>query len=251
LKAALTAAARAAVLPITLLAGWELLARTHVAPDSLSRPSTIAAAFFGEAADGTLLTITLQTLYAAIAGWALGSVLAIVTGVLIGTLPLLRATVGPALELMRSVPPVALIPVALLAFGLGPKLEIIMVAFAVFWPVVILTTAGVTSMDARLLEVARVLRFSHLEQIVQFVLPAASASIAVGLRVAAALALVVAVTTEIIANPSGIGYGISFASSTLRPDLMFADLLWLAVIGFTGNAILVAIETRAFGWAKR
>jgi len=115
----------------------------------------------------------------------------------------------------------------------------------------VLTTAGVTSMDARLLEVARALRFSPIERVVQFVLPAASASIAVGLRVAAGLALVVAVTTEIIANPSGIGYGIAFASSTIRPDIMLADLLWLAVIGFAANAVLVAIENRAFGWAKR
>jgi NitT/TauT family transport system permease protein len=151
---------------------------------------------------------------------------------------------------MRSVPPVALIPVALLAFGLGPKLEILMVAFAVFWPVVIFTAAGARSVDPRLLEVARSLRFSAGERVVRFVLPAASASIAVGVRVAAGIALVVAVTTEIIANPSGIGYGIAFSATTLRPDLMFADLLTLSIIGFGINALLVGIEHRMFGWAR-
>ncbi|MGB8266787.1 MAG: ABC transporter permease [Candidatus Velthaea sp.] len=241
---------RAAILPLVFFAGWECLARAHVTPDSLSRPSTIALALAAEFADGSLFTMVGQTLYAAVAGWALGSAMAIAAGVTIGTLPVLRLTVGPALELMRSIPPVALIPVALLAFGLGPKLEILMVAFSVFWPVVIFTTSGVRSIDPRVLEVARALRFSPAERIVRFVLPAASARIAVGLRVAAGIALVVAVTTEIIANPSGIGYGIAFSATTLRPDLMLADLLVLAVLGFGANGLLVALEYRFFGWAR-
>jgi NitT/TauT family transport system permease protein len=244
-------AGRAAVFPLLLLVGWEVLARAHVLPDSLSRPTTIVAALASTVADGSLWAMAGQTLIGAAAGWALGSLVAIGAGIAIGTTPIVRSVVGPALELMRSVPPVALIPVALLAFGLGPKLEILMVAFAVFWPVVIFTAAGVRSIDARLLEVARALRFSTVQRILQFVLPAASASIAVGLRVAAGLALVVAVTTEIIANPSGLGYGIAFASTALRPDLMFADLFVLALLGFGVNAVLIAAERRLFAWARR
>jgi len=243
-------ALRAALLPLAIFIGWEVLARAHALPDSLSRPSTIAAALGGELLDGTLFAMAGQTLVSAVAGWLLGGGLAIAAGVAIGTIPVLRVTVGPALELMRSVPPVALIPIALLALGLGPKLEILMVAFSVFWPVVIFTASGVRAIDPRLLEVARALRFSPLERIVRFVVPAASERIAVGLRVAAGIALVVAVTTEIIANPSGIGYGIAISATTIRPDQTFADLFALAVVGFAINALLVSGERRLFGWAR-
>jgi ABC-type nitrate/sulfonate/bicarbonate transport system permease component len=247
----MTAVARAAVLPFLIFLCWELLARTHVAPEAASRPSSIARALVAQLADGSLLSLTYQTLLAASAGWAIGVVAAIVAGIAIGTLPLVRIIVGPALNLTRSIPPVALIPVALLAFGLGPKLEIVMVAFAVFWPVVLLTAAGVASVDARLLEVARALRFSPAARAVTFILPAASPNIAVAIRLAAGIALVIAVTTEIIASPTGLGNGISFASTTLRPDIMFADLAWLAVIGFAINLGLARIERRTFGWVRR
>jgi len=250
MNARLAAVARAAVLPLAIFAVWEVLARAHALPDSLSRPSAIAGALGGELLDGSLFAMAGQTLVAATAGWLLGSALAIALGIAIGTIKLLRITVGPALELMRSVPPVALIPIALLAFGLGPKLEILMVAFAVFWPVVIFTAGGVRAIDPRMLEVARALRFSPLERALRFVLPAAAQRIAVGLRVGAGIALVVAVTTEIIANPSGIGYGIAFSATTLRPDQTFADLLALAVVGFAINALLVGGERRLFAWAN-
>jgi NitT/TauT family transport system permease protein len=244
------AAARAALLPLAVFAIWEAFARAHALPDSLSRPTAIAAALGGELLDGSLFAMAGQTLVAATAGWLLGGALAIAAGIAIGTIPALRLTVGPALELMRSVPPVALIPIALLAFGLGPKLEIFMVAFSVFWPVIIFTASGVGAIDPRVLEVARALRFSPLARVLHFVLPAASERIAVGLRVGAGIALVVAVTTEIIANPSGIGYGIAFSATTLRPDQTFADLLALAVVGFAINAALVGGERRLFAWAR-
>jgi NitT/TauT family transport system permease protein len=149
------------------------------------------------------------------------------------------------------VPPVALIPVALLIFGLGPQLDIGMVAFAVFWPVIVMTTSAVGSVDVRYLEVALALRFSPAQRVLRFIIPAAAPRIAVGLRVGAGIALVIAVTTEIIANPLGLGYGVAMASTSLQPDLMFADLLCLGVVGVVLNAMFEAAERRAFAWTRR
>jgi NitT/TauT family transport system permease protein len=244
-------AARAAFLPIVLLAAWEALARAGRLPIALtSEPSAIGSAFATSVADGSLAQATVQTLVPATAGWLVGNLLGVAAGVALATVPRLRDAVGPAIDLFRSVPPVALIPVALLAFGLGPKLEIVMVAFTIFWPVTILTASAVRSVDARLIEVGRALRFHALQRVTHFVLPAAAPSILVALRLAAGIALVIAVTTEIIANPSGLGYGITLASTTLRPDMMFADLLWLAVLGFAINACFDVVERRAFGWVR-
>ncbi len=230
---------------------WEIAARDHALPDALSRPTTIFVAWGSEIADGSLARMIAQTLVPAVAGWTLGSLLAVAAGIAIGMLPPLRAAVGLTFDWMRSVPPVALIPVALLALGLGPKLEIFMIAFSIFWPVTVFTAAGVHAIDPRLLEVARALRFSPARRALQFVLPAASPSIALGLRVAAGLALVIAVTTEIIANPSGIGYGIAISATTIRPDLMFANLFTVAILGFAINLGMVSAERRVFTWTGR
>jgi ABC-type nitrate/sulfonate/bicarbonate transport system permease component len=251
MNARLLAVARAAVLPVLLLVLWELLARANRIPVALtSQPSTIAQAFVASVADGSLALATAQTLFPAFVGWVCGNAIGIAAGVAIGTIPRLRDAVGPAIDVFRSVPPVVMIPVALLALGLGPKLEIVMVTFTVVWPVAILTAAAVRSVDGRLIEVARALRFDPLQRVIRFVLPAAAPSIFVALRLATGIALVIAVTTEIIANPSGLGYGITLASTTLRPDIMFADLLWLAVIGFALNALFDVVQHRAFGWVR-
>jgi NitT/TauT family transport system permease protein len=244
--------ARGALLPIVLIVAWEFLARGGVLADgTFSRPSHVAAAIVRGWVDGSLARMTAETVFGAGVGWAIGSAFGIFAGVLIGLVPRVRDTVGLAVELLRPVPPVALIPVALLIFGLGPQLDDGVVAFAVFWPVLVMTAAGVQSVDARFLEVARSLRFDPARRVLLFVLPAAAPRIAVGLRVGAGIALVIAVTTEIIANPRGLGYGVTMASISLQPDAMFADLLWLGVVGVALNAIFEAIERRAFRWTRR
>jgi NitT/TauT family transport system permease protein len=243
--------ARGALLPFVVVAAWELLARGGLLADgTFSRPSHVAVAMLRGVLDGSLARMTVETLSGAGVGWAIGSMLGIAGGVLIGLVPRLRDTVGLAVELLRPVPPVALIPVALLIFGLGPQLDVGVVAFAVFWPVLVMTAAGVRSVDARFLEVARSLRFAAAQRVLLFVLPAAAPRIAVGLRVGAGIALVIAVTTEIIANPRGLGYGVTMASISLQPDVMFADLLWLGVVGVALNAIFEAIERRTFRWTR-
>jgi NitT/TauT family transport system permease protein len=99
-----------------------------------------------------------------------------------------------------------------------------------------------------LLDVGRALRFSVTRRIWKLVLPAALPSIAVGLRLAAGIAIVVPVTVEIAANPWGLGYGMITAQQSLRADLTYAQLLWIGVVGWLLNAVLVRTERRWLAW---
>jgi NitT/TauT family transport system permease protein len=150
-------------------------------------------------------------------------------------------------ELLRPVPSVALIPVALLVFGFGWRLEIAVVAFASCFPMLLLTRSAVQAVEPRLLEVAQVLDMGVLRRTWCIVLPAAVPRLFVALRLCAGIALVVAITTEVAANPQGLGFAMVSAQQNLMPDLMIGLLFWLALLGWGLNAGLLALQRRWFG----
>jgi ABC-type nitrate/sulfonate/bicarbonate transport system permease component len=112
-----------------------------------------------------------------------------------------------------------------------------------------LTRDAVRSVEPRLIEVARMLGLSRARQIATIAIPAALPRIFTALRLTLGIALIVAVTTEITANPIGLGYAIISAGLSLRPEAMYAFLVWLAVLGWLLNAGLIALHRRLFGAA--
>ncbi len=229
-------------LPLLLLALLEWQAHAIGFSDSIAPPSRAAAALAGAVADGSLLQATLFTLRAMGVGLALGGGLGVLLGIGLG---LSRRAAGAAflsIELLRPIPSVALIPLAMLVFGFGIDMEASIVAFAAFWPLCILTQAAVRQVEPRLLEVATVLGLSAPARIWKIVLPAVMPRLFVALRLGVGLALVVAVTVEIAANPHGLGFGLSIAQQSLRPALMLGWLFWIALLGFALNAGTLALE---------
>ena len=147
-----------------------------------------------------------------------------------------------SIELMRLVSSVALIPLAMLVFGFGLRMEVAVVAFATFWPLLILTQAGVAQVEPRLLEVSRVLGLSPWQRGLKIVLPAIVPRLFVALRLGVAVALVVAVTVEIAANPNGMGYAMMIAQQSLDPALMLAWLGWIGVVGYAVNGAALWLQ---------
>jgi ABC-type nitrate/sulfonate/bicarbonate transport system permease component len=226
------------IVPAAVLLLWEAL--WHLPGqrlESLSHPAEVAWAFFALSREGTLLRATLETLQAALAGFALAAALGMVLGVVLGLAPRLERIVSPSIDALRPVPSVALIPIALMLFGFGVQMEASVIAFASVWPILLVTIAAVRGIEPRLLEVARVLQMPMLDRMRKIVLPAALARIAVGLRLALAIALVVAVTVEIVINPRGLGHAMMSAQQALRFDEMYAQLLWIGVVGWAVSAL--------------
>jgi NitT/TauT family transport system permease protein len=209
----------------------------------------VAVAFVGALLDGSLLLATRDTLACAFAGLAIGGAIGLILGLLFGALRPLDRLMEVTIELVRPIPSVALAPVALVALGFGYRLEIAIVAFACTWPVLLLTRAAVGGVEPRLIEVARALRLSFPARVAKIIVPAALPRIFVAFRLAAGVALIVAVTIEIAVNPLGLGNGIMVAGQALRPELMLAYLLWIGIVGFALNAALVFAQQRLFGRA--
>lgn len=234
-----------ALLPALLLGLWEGLYHVPVLRmESVSRPTEVARALANGLADGTILQATAQTFQAALLGFALASAVGVAMGIVLGLAPQLERVVGPSIDAMRPVPSVALMPLALLLFGFGVRLEVSVIAFACLWPVLIVTTAAVRDVDVRLLEVARVLRMSAAARVFKIVLPAAMGRIAVGLQLSLGIALVVAVTVEIVLNPRGLGHAMMAAQQALRFDEMYARLVWIGLTGWLVSAASQALVDR-------
>lgn len=239
---------RGLAVPVAFVATAEIAARvTGYESSLLASPSAIVAAFWDALFDGTLLRATFATLATSLAGLALGTLLGLLVGILLGLVRTADRLLEFSIETFRPIPAVALIPIALLVFGFGYRMEISIVAFAAFWPILILSRAAVAGVEPRLLQVARALGFGVAARIWKIVLPAALPRIFVGFRLAAGIALIVAVTVEIAANPLGLGYNMILAQQTLRPELMLALLVWLGIVGWGLNKLLVWSQFRLFG----
>jgi NitT/TauT family transport system permease protein len=239
---------RGLVLPVAFVVVTEIAARlTGYESSLLAPPSAILASFWTALLDGTLLHATYATLATSLTGLAIGTILGLVAGILLGLVRTADRLMEFSIELLRPIPAVALIPIALLVFGFGYRMEIAIVAFAAFWPILVLSRAAVAGVEPRLIQVARALGLSLHARIWKIVLPAALPRIFVAFRLAAGIALIVAVTIEIAANPLGLGYSMILAQQTLRPELMLALLVWLGVIGWSLNKLLLWSQLRLFG----
>ena len=240
---------RGALFPVSFLAFWEFCAQSGLLRyDSLSWPSAIAAAFWTALLDGSILLSTWQTCQSALLGLAIATVIGILLGAILGLWTPVARMAGPTFDALRAIPSIAWMPVALLVFGWGIAMESTVVAYACTWPILIATWAAVRGVEPRLLEVADTLEMGFWERLWKIVLPAAFGRINVGLRIALGVALVVSVTVEIAVNPRGLGYALVLAQQSLRADLMYAQILWLALIGFLLNAALKTVDSaRASG----
>lgn len=241
---------QAMLLPAALIVALEIWARAiHLQSDSLAPPSAVLVALLGALGDGSLLVDTRDTLISAFAGLAIGGAVGLALGIALGIFHVFDRLMEVTIEAIRPIPSVALLPIALIALGFGYRMEIVIVAFACVWPILILSRAAVAGIEPRLMEVSRALRLSPADRVAKIIIPAALPRIFLAFRLAAGIALIVAVTVEIAINPIGLGAGIMTAQQALRPELMLAYLVWIGLVGYALNAGLMAAQRHWFGRA--
>jgi sulfonate transport system permease protein len=247
MTAALAKSWRGWLFPLAVIVLSEALLWLYpIVSDTLAAPSKILRDGAEMLFDGSLLKATGQTLLSAATGLLIGMVSGTASGFAIGLIRTAERTAAWVVELLRPIPSVALIPLALLTFGYGHRMEFSVVSWATFWPFLILTHNALRQIDARLIEVSRLMGFGAFRRIVKIMLPAAAPRLFTALRLAVGLALVVAVTVEIAANPQGLGLGLMRSQEELQPGRMLAFLIWLGILGWAINYFLLALEMRLF-----
>jgi NitT/TauT family transport system permease protein len=211
------------------------------------------AAILRSAAEGLWGGELSLAVLATIASWAPGLLLAAVIGIVSGfalaLLPGLESATRPLLEFLRPIPSVALIPVALLTLGIGIEMQLVMIAFASVWPILFSAKAGVEGIDPRYRETARAFGLGSASQILRIVLPGALPSIATGLRTASAIALVLAITVEMLTGRPGIGFYLQNVRLNGLVTEMWAAVFVTGVLGYLVNAVFLALERLTLPWS--
>ncbi len=224
---------------------WDLLVRTGgIDFQFLPAPSAIAGGARDLLSSGDLMSNVAHTVRVTLIGWLLASALGIGLGLLLGLSETAWRWSMASIEVMRAIPPVSLVPVALLVFGFSIRMELMIILFVSAWPVLVNTIDGVRGVRSELLDVARMLRMSTVARITKMVLPAAMPSIVVGLRLALSLSLVLAVVAEMIGNPEGLGNALVSAQQALQPEEMFAYVFAIGLLGVGLNAALGYLSAR-------
>lgn len=183
------------------------------------------------------------------AGLALATILGAAGGIALALLPWLERITRPFIEFMRPIPSVALIPVALIVIGLGFRMEVTLIAFASIWPVLFNAKAGVENVDPRFVETGRVLGLTRAAIVRRIVLPAALPALATGVRTAAAIALVLAITVEMLTGDKGLGSFLQLAALNGQFAQMWAATVFAGLIGLALNATMLSAERRVLVWS--
>ena len=237
-----------AVLLIALLATWQLSAAYWSTSPSWPPLSAIVVSVVAGVSSGELPAAFGQTLYVMAVGYAAGVLVAIVLGLSMAKRRVARALLGPWIEMLRPVPISAIVPPLILLLGLDDALKIFAVAFSVFFPVTVNTIAGVRAVDPVAIDVGRTLRVGRLATIRGVIIPASLPYILAGMRISLPLALIVAVTAEMISGSAGIGYYLITMQYAIRPADMYAAVFLLALLGYALNAAFLAIERPLLHW---
>lgn len=237
-----------------VLALWQVLSAAGVLPsDSFPSMAAVVKAVVKELghADGW------RSIGNTLAGWgigfAVGAAAAVVVGMAIGLNGLAFKSTILVIEFMKTIPVIAILPIVVLLFGGTLKMEYTVVAFGVFWPLVIQVVYGVRSMDPVVRDTAEVLRVTGFRRFSAVVLPSAAPFIATGLRIAAAVALILAVIAELIGGASGLGRDILLAedSGASALPLVYALIVITGLTGIAIAAVFTLLERRSLRWHER
>jgi NitT/TauT family transport system permease protein len=239
---------RSASLALVFLV-WELLPRTGIVDPVWFPPlSDVIGVTFHMVSTGELQNHIAGSLERSAVGFSLAVLVAVPLGLTIGWYSSVRTFLSSVLEFFRNTSSLALLPVFILFLGIGEMSKIGIIIFACFFPILLNTISGVTSVDPLLVKSARSLNLSPLAIFAKIILPSAVPSVFTGLRLAAESSILVLIAAEMVGATRGLGFLINYAQFNFLIPKMYAGILTIAVIGLILNYSLVAIERRLSRW---
>ena len=237
--------------PIVLLVVWEIAARLHfIDTRFFPAPSSVIAVMIDMLWSGELIANTLVSLRRLALGALIGGVPALVLGIAMGLNRWVRAVFDPLIAATYPIPKSAILPLALLIFGLGEASKIFMVAVGVFFPVVINSTTGVLGISQIYLDVGRNYKANRWDTFWTIALPGALPVIMSGFKLGIGIGLILIAIAEMIGAKSGLGYMIWTAWETFSVEQMYVGLFMIAIIGFVLTVALNELERLIIPWKR-
>lgn len=234
---------------VIFLALWEVLARSGlIAPDRFPSLSEIASSLVTELASPKFVSHVLATWSRALVGLGLAIVLGLALALLAGNFRIVHQCLAPAVDMLRVIPPPAIVPLSMFALGLGTPLFIFIIVFASIWPIYINAANALSSPEPVQMAMARSLGYAQAETLLRIRLPAALPEIFTGIRIATGTALLATIAAEMLAGSSGLGHLLFEAGFSMRTPEMFGIMLLIGVSGVLLNGLLGIVRRLAIGW---
>jgi sulfonate transport system permease protein len=237
------------VVPIALLLAWQWASSAGVLSHRiLPAPRDVLSAFVSLSASGELWTHVRVSTLRALSGFAVGGGLGLALGLLTGSLRWAETLLDTTLQMMRNIPPLALIPLVILWFGIDETAKLFLVSLGVFFPIYINTYHGIRSVDRGLLEMGKTYGLSGWPLYREIILPGALPSILVGVRFSLGFMWVILIVAETISARSGIGYMTMNAREFMQTDVMLVGVLMYALLGKLADFLAKGLERYWLRW---
>ncbi len=235
------------VIMVGLALVWEAVVRTlEIAPFLLPPPSAIVAEFAKR--PELYMNHALSTLWGASLGFLVAAAAGIVIGTMIVYSWVLRGLLYPVILVLQTVPKVALAPLFIIWVGYGLPSRVVVAAVISFFPVVMSTITGLSSVERDLLDLVRMLKGDRIQQFVKVAFPHAMPFIFSGLKVAVTFAVIGEIVAEFISGNTGLGYVIMVANSEMNVAMSFAALIVLSVMGLVLFGLMELLERVVVPW---
>lgn len=248
----LTLAISAATVALVVLGWWAVTGVGGIDPLFLPSPAAVVAKFFEAATDGYADATLWQHLGASLgrvfAALAVAVALGVPAGLAIGTSPIGRGILDPLVETLRPIPPLAYLPLVVIWLGIGETSKVVVIAIAMFAPIVIATASGVAHVAVNRLDAARAFGARGWQVLLLVRLPSALPDILTGVRIALGAGWTTLVAAELVAATRGLGFMIQSAAQFLVTDVVIMGIVVIALIAFLFEAGVRALERWLTPW---
>ena len=230
--------------PMLLLIAWEVCSRMGLLnPQVIPAPSRILTDLYNLAISRELFVALYASMKRVVSGFAIAVVVGVSIGVLMASSRIAEDVIDPFVEFLRPISPLALLPLAILWFGIGDASKIFLIALSCCFPVLLNTYAGVKGVDVALVRAASSLGANRWEIVRNVILPGSIPSILTGVRISWGIALIVIIASEMVGAVNGIGFMVLDAQQTFRTERLFSGIAIIAAIGYGTD--------RALRWLRR
>ena len=237
--------------PLAVLLLWEAATRLGgVDPIFLPAPSTVAVTFVGLLVSGELLVHAMYSLARLLAGYGIAAVLGIGLGLLVGWFRIFNVFFKPLIELTRPISPIALIPLAILWFGIDWESKVFVIAMGTFFPILLNTIAGVRNTDQLMIRAARSLGARDLQILRTVAIPSAAPFIHTGLRISLGIGFIVIIASEMVAAQNGLGWLVLDSQRVYRTDIVFVGIVSVSCLGLLADYGMSKLGQILFPWLK-
>ncbi|MDO5292625.1 MAG: ABC transporter permease [bacterium] len=217
---------------LVLLGAWKIACNMGIwSSYLLPPPEKVFATFIKMVENGTLFVHVYASMHRVVIGFTISAAIGIPLGIIFGMHPRVYDYWKVLFNVIRNVPPLAMVPMLILWFGIGEKSKIIIIVLASFFPIFTSTLKGIKSCDPKLIEVGKAFELSRMQIIGKIIIPNAVADIAVGLKLALGYSFRAIIGAELVAASAGLGYMISDGKEMSRSDVVIVGILVIGLLG--------------------